>query len=95
MKRLDNKITARYIAIAVLALSAMTATLPREFFDPHLGLDIDIFCISYVTFVSDVPVAETRQLVVGAEDDYDFDQFIDFFHILYVVNGIPIRAPPL
>lgn len=32
------------IAILFIVLSAMSFSLPKETFDPHLGVDYDIFC---------------------------------------------------
>lgn len=40
-------------AIAVFFLSAMTFFLPRETFDPHLGVGADIFCKSLYSIGND------------------------------------------
>ncbi len=95
MRHLTNRKIIRSLAVAVLVMSTLTVTLPREFFDPHLGVDNDIFCILYVTFISDAPATGTQQVDAATEDDYCFDRFINFVHLLYIAKGLPIRAPPI
>ncbi|MCU0845452.1 MAG: hypothetical protein MUC76_11045 [Spirochaetes bacterium] len=80
-------------AVVVFLLSAMTFFLPRETFDPHLGVGVDVFC---------------KSLYSIGDESQDADGLIDTRplyarHIVYVFavlpaypvrSSDPTRAPP-
>ena len=47
-----NKSPATFIAALIIVFSAMTFWLPRETFDPHIGVDYDIFCQVFCNLAS-------------------------------------------
>ena len=44
--------------VFILIITALTFFLPKETFDPHLGIDVDIFCKSMTDFGSDAAGAD-------------------------------------
>jgi ABC-type antimicrobial peptide transport system permease subunit len=43
-----------FLAAAIILCSIMSFSLPRETFDPHCGVDTDIFCRAYFQIISDL-----------------------------------------
>lgn len=81
------------LSLCVLAASALTFSLPKEYFDPHLGVGLDIFCKS-LTFMG-AEFQDAPLVVVGGPlrmEDVD-DVYSRFPHTPPRVSRA-IRAPP-
>ena len=82
----------KILTAIILILSALTFFLPKEVFDPHLGVDVDIFCRTMSDFASDYIVAEIF------DNEYTTSiiemQNIDKISSATISQRITIRAPP-
>lgn len=61
------------LSLCVLIASSLTFSLPKEYFDPHPGVGVDIFCKS-LTFIGaefqgDLYVVAGGPVLVGEVDD--------------------------
>ena len=82
----------RIITLIVLGLSFLTLFLPKEVFDPHIGIDFDIFCKSLDTIGDSIEVP----LLIHNEclkTEIEWIFFRNFISRIYF-QEIPIRAPP-
>lgn len=85
----------RASVILLLLMSAMTFAVPREVFDPHVGVDLDIFCRLYVTFLSENP--ESYDIEMIFQTDMPTDMAIPSDEpapVNYSRFGPRLRGPP-
>jgi len=89
-----GKRSRQALIIAVLAASWLSFSLPREFFDPHLGMEDDIFCRTLSFMSAEVPVLPGPRFgrVVFLERRADPPRTI---RDETAVRSNAIRAPPL
>lgn len=80
------------LTAVILILSALTFFLPKEVFDPHIGIDVDIFCKSMSNFASDVVITEIfdNETVTSIIKK----QNVDKISSASFSKRITIRAPP-
>jgi len=82
-----------FLTTAVIVVSAMTFALPREFFDPHLGVDVDIFCKSLYAIGTE---AEMPVALVAAFERQILGLLIydEIFLTEETYRNTPVRGPP-
>lgn len=66
--------------------------MPREFFDPHVGVDYDIFCKSFDSLSTD----NAEVVLLLSEETYqnNFFFYVIPIHSLYDARIFIIRGPP-
>lgn len=83
----------RIVSFILLLLVSITLSLPKEFFDPHIGIDDDIFCKSLyaIGYELECPI----QIIFGQVT------FYSVFLALYCLERFTVsfystfnRAPP-
>jgi len=82
----------RIMTLVILGVSLLTLLLPKEVFDPHIGIDLDIFCKSLDAIGDSIEIPllfHNEYLKIEIE-------WIFFRNFLSRVScqKIPIRAPP-
>jgi len=84
----------RYIAVAVLFLTALSFSLPREFFDPHIGIDYDIFCqlSSYIN--SDLQDLDSCEIIETEDICERITELKSIHRMQIILSDFLIRGPP-
>ena len=84
----------RRVTIIVLALSLGSFSLPREYFDPHLGIDFDIFCqlSSYIN--ADEREIHTKVLITDEEISEECEEIALVLTGVFIHRDFFIRPPP-
>jgi ABC-type antimicrobial peptide transport system permease subunit len=89
-----KKSNTRIIAIIALSLSIISFSLPREYFDPHIGIDTDIFCKAYFSICSGLmdkeEIASNHYVSISL-----ILQEVLSLCSAYVIDNSSIRAPPI
>jgi len=85
----------RYISVAVLFLTALSFSLPKEVFDPHIGIDYDIFCqlSSYIN--SDFQDLDLCEILETEEVCEKITELKNIYRMHAVLSNLLIRGPPL
>ncbi|MCU0845456.1 MAG: hypothetical protein MUC76_11065 [Spirochaetes bacterium] len=84
----------RALSLGVFLASALTFALPREYFDPHPGVGLDIFCKS-LTFMSAVLQDADSAVEGGPAKVGEVDDFRINFTLVTPLVFKAIRAPPV
>ncbi len=79
--------------VTLLLLSTMSLALPREFYDPHPGVEYDIFCRNYIMFMVDE--YRFRVELTAEEEPLPQDEYGEHLVILFLVLLRYSRAPPV
>ena len=90
-----SKEMKKVVVIVFLLLTAMSFGLPRETFDPHIGVDYDIFCqlTSYInTDLKELKVSLLPEKIECLIKYFDILRLLRAF-ILGFINFI--RPPPM
>ena len=80
------------ISLFVIAISVLTFFIPREIFDPHLGVEVDIFCKSMDSIGDKIEAP-----LVLMNGFIKIIVSLIYAKIVFSCYGhleIPIRAPP-
>jgi hypothetical protein len=82
----------RGLAICILIVSALTFFLPKETFDPHIGINVDIFCKSLDSINDNIQIPT----VINNEH---IKRIVNWIYEEIVINpsfinSITIRSPP-
>ncbi len=80
------------MALVILGVSLLTLLLPKEVFDPHIGIKFDIFCKSLDAIGDSIEIPllfYNEHLKIEIEWTF-FRNFISQINF----QEIPIRAPP-
>jgi hypothetical protein len=93
--RKDNRFSAevRVAIILFILVSSMYMMLPKEVFDPHVGIGYDIYCIAY-TLLSCVSIVAPEKLVCGIIAIIIIFDVVSSVEPAEVVSFWQIRAPP-
>jgi hypothetical protein len=83
----------RRTAILVLFVSFLTLFLPKEVFDPHIGIELDIFCKSLDAIGDDVAIPFVLSEVFVVCPGHFI--FADTPLLLFAIKANAIRAPPV
>ncbi len=80
------------LSFVILLVSALTFFLPKETFDPHIGINVDIFCKSLDSINDNIQIPT----VINNEH---IKRIFNWDHKEIVVapsfcSAIPIRSPP-
>mgnify|MGYP007005258879 CR=1 FL=1 len=89
-----NRTTMRAVALFILTGSVFTFALPKEFFDPHMGIDYDVYCRLYDASRADSFILEAPSIIFCAHEE-DLPQAKEQFRPLYINSTNEIRGPPL
>lgn len=82
-----------FLALTLLATSVLTLGLPKEFFDPHVGIDYDVFCKSLYSVGLETQAPESLftsryfSSALGRVNEY-------IFYEDTTASNILTRAPP-
>lgn len=84
----------KIIASITLFLSVFSFSMPREYFDPHLGMDYDIYCIIYFNLAIYTHDEESFHLVVTFEGIEYVPAIIHRIFTQFLDTSRYSRAPP-
>lgn len=92
----DNRFSSevRVMIILFILVSSMYVMLPKEVFDPHVGIEYDIYCIVY-TLLSCVSIASPEKIVCGIITIFILFDLVSSVEPAEVVSFWQIRAPPV
>jgi len=81
------------MTVLILCVSFLTLFLPKEVFDPHIGIDLDIFCKSLYAISDGVAIPFfLNEISVSI---YAYFVFANTLLLHLVLKANAIRAPPV
>ncbi len=98
MRRFEPEIRRVYVQgviMSILMPLLLTLSLPREYFDPHIGVDRDLFCRLYYGIQSPDAAPSAGLAAVARVSAVERVEEYRFLPSAHVPGRIPIRAPPL